>query len=138
MHNHKVRVGVYAIALKEKAILLIKQTAGPFSGHWDLPGGKIESGETIEETLRRELAEEVHGEFNTMALYDNFVEMPPTLSPLPTGMVLFQRIGLVYRVEGLKIKPPHPSCMEYQWIPFCETKHLSCTPFVHQLRINDE
>ena len=40
-------------------ILLIKKVTGPYDGKLDLPGGSFEFGETPEETLKRELQEEV-------------------------------------------------------------------------------
>lgn len=39
-------------------ILLVRQRAGPFAGHWLLPGGGLEAGESFEDALHRELYEE--------------------------------------------------------------------------------
>jgi 8-oxo-dGTP pyrophosphatase MutT (NUDIX family) len=39
-------------------VLLVKQTAGPFSGAWLLPGGNAEGSEGPEAAARRELFEE--------------------------------------------------------------------------------
>jgi 8-oxo-dGTP diphosphatase len=39
-------------------VLIVKQTAGPFSGAWLLPGGTVEPTESLEDAARRELFEE--------------------------------------------------------------------------------
>jgi len=52
-------VGVYGIYIKNEKVLLIKKSRGPYEGMFDLPGGKIEKGETLEQALRREFIEEV-------------------------------------------------------------------------------
>ena len=39
-------------------VLIVKQTAGPFSGAWLLPGGNVEPKERLEDAARRELFEE--------------------------------------------------------------------------------
>lgn len=36
-----------------------RRTGAPMEGYWEFPGGKIEGGETPEECLARELAEEL-------------------------------------------------------------------------------
>ena len=46
----------------DRKILLQQRDSQPglaFAGHWTLPGGKVEAGETAEEAIRRELAEEI-------------------------------------------------------------------------------
>ena len=39
-------------------ILLIKRATVPFKGFWALPGGRVDPGETVEETVVREVKEE--------------------------------------------------------------------------------
>lgn len=40
-------------------ILLIRRAYAPSAGHWTLPGGRLEPGETEEICIRREIAEEL-------------------------------------------------------------------------------
>lgn len=44
---------------KENKILLVKRKFPPKKGYWDVPGGFIEPGESAEESLKRELKEEL-------------------------------------------------------------------------------
>jgi 8-oxo-dGTP pyrophosphatase MutT (NUDIX family) len=55
-------IGVYGIYIKNNTVLLIKKSRGPYTGMYDLPGGKIEPGETMEQGLKREFIEEVGSE----------------------------------------------------------------------------
>lgn len=53
-----IHVGVYGIYINDGKVLLIKKSRGPYKGMYDLPGGKIEKGETLEMALKREFIEE--------------------------------------------------------------------------------
>lgn len=70
--NNKFHLGIYAIVLKGQQILLIKKGAGPYAGMLDLPGGRPEHGETIEQTLKRELLEETGVIMHESKLFDNY------------------------------------------------------------------
>lgn len=63
-------IGSYGLILKDNKILLIKKKGGPYDGKLDLPGGTIEFGETPEETLVRELKEEVGIDVTSYTLFD--------------------------------------------------------------------
>ena len=49
---------VGAIAIRDGALLLIRRGHAPSRGRWSLPGGRVEPGETAEQALVREVAEE--------------------------------------------------------------------------------
>ena len=55
-HNIPVAIG---LIIKDSCALLGKRTSGHYSGYWEFPGGKIESGETSEQALVREMREEL-------------------------------------------------------------------------------
>lgn len=52
------RVGVGVILFRGASVLLIRRGTPPRIGEWSLPGGGQELGETVEQTARREIAEE--------------------------------------------------------------------------------
>ncbi|MCF0146800.1 MAG: (deoxy)nucleoside triphosphate pyrophosphohydrolase [Clostridium sp.] len=50
---------VAAVIKKEDKIFITRRSYGEFKDMWEFPGGKIESGETKEEALIREIKEEL-------------------------------------------------------------------------------
>lgn len=67
----KFHLGIYAIIEKGQCILLVKKSRGPYRGMWDLPGGRPAHGETILQTLQREVIEETGIELIDVVPYSN-------------------------------------------------------------------
>jgi 8-oxo-dGTP diphosphatase len=90
-------------------VLLVKQTAGPFSGAWLLPGGTVERDESVEEAAGRELFEETGyraAELRPIARYE--------VRSAPPGRFHFRvHLFRASRVDGTP-RPEHDS--ELVWM----------------------
>ena len=53
--QQKIHLGIYGLCIKDDKILVIKKARGLYKGKFDLPGGRIEFGESFEESLKREI-----------------------------------------------------------------------------------
>ncbi len=51
-------VGVGAVVVNEGRVLLVRRGAEPLKGHWSLPGGLLEVGESLSDGVVREVREE--------------------------------------------------------------------------------
>src|SRR3954468_2277091 len=51
-------VGVGAVVLVDGRVVLVKRAHEPLMGEWNLPGGGVELGETLEQACAREVLEE--------------------------------------------------------------------------------
>lgn len=109
-------VGCKAIIIQDGKVLLLK---GEKKGRnlWDAPGGRIDDDETIQETLVRELHEELPGIQN--------IEIHELLSAfrvpgMPLGdkglVLLFHRVTAEFP-DGVRVSEEHDS---YEWMPIDE------------------
>lgn len=55
---------VAAIIKKDNKIFATQRGYGEFKGGWEFPGGKIETGETFQQALTREIKEELETEIS--------------------------------------------------------------------------
>lgn len=53
---------VAAVLVRQGKFLATQRGYGEFRGYWEFPGGKIETGESREEALQREIREELETE----------------------------------------------------------------------------
>ena len=75
----KVITVVAALIKKEKKVLIAKRATGDNNsfGKWEFPGGKVESNETEEEAIKREIMEEFEVEIKVNKfITNNICEYP--------------------------------------------------------------
>ena len=65
-------VGVGGVVISGDCVLLVRRGAPPLLGQWSIPGGLLESGETIFEGVRRELLEETRVDVRVLELIEVF------------------------------------------------------------------
>ena len=61
---------VAAIIIKDQKIFATQRGYGEFKNGWEFPGGKIESGESPEYALEREIREELDAKIRVGELFD--------------------------------------------------------------------
>lgn len=128
-HTH---IGSYGIITNNKQIILIKKARGGYTGLLDLPGGGIEHTENPDETLKREIMEEVGITINnhklltilsnniTWNIRDNYYED-------------LHHIGIIYLIkaidENIKTEPDGIDSNGANWYQINDIKINELTPF---------
>ena len=74
MKKYTGKTSTAIIPFPEDKILLVKRNTVPFKGYWALPGGRMDPGETIEQTIIREVKEETGLEVAIMRIIGEYVE----------------------------------------------------------------
>jgi len=109
------RLGVAGILVREGRLLMSRRAAGgAWPGLWELPGGKVETGEIPEEALVREWREELDATPLGPVPYDFATE---------DGLVL-----LFFRVRGLVGTPRAKGVEAVRWCPADEARLLATPP----------
>src|ERR1035441_6340965 len=65
-------IGVGALILKRDRILMAQRGKEPLKGWWSLPGGALETGETLAEGVRREVLEETGLDIRPLGVLEIF------------------------------------------------------------------
>jgi 8-oxo-dGTP diphosphatase len=73
-------VGVGGVVIHEDRALLIRRGSAPLKGEWSIPGGLLEVGETLEQGVVRELAEETGLDVQVIELIEVFERIFPAPS----------------------------------------------------------
>lgn len=73
----KKHFGVYGICINKNKLLCIMKNGGPYNCRFDLPGGSQKNGESLVETLEREILEETGFTIKSLSnnrIFDVFVK----------------------------------------------------------------
>ena len=89
---------------------------------WDLPGGRMEFGETAEETLKREIREELNVEIEPVKVIDTWNYMHNESSQI-TGIIYYSEISS----GTIKISDEHDG---YAWVGFEEIRDIFTKEFL--------
>lgn len=66
-----------ALIFDHHEILLVERAKEPLKGYWSLPGGIVETGEKLEDGIRREVREETGLEVDQLSVFEIFERIMP-------------------------------------------------------------
>jgi 8-oxo-dGTP pyrophosphatase MutT (NUDIX family) len=126
--ERKFTYRVAGIAISQGRVLCQKSTREPENTFWFLPGGRAELGEPAEETLRREMQEELDEEAQVGRLLyfmENFFnESFENLDHHEIGLyfqLTFPPTSYLYQEAGPFIRPDEDGqTMIFEWLPIAD------------------
>jgi 8-oxo-dGTP diphosphatase len=74
MKKYTGKTATALIPFPRNKILLIKRNTIPFKGYWGLPGGRMDPGETVDQTVVRETKEETGLEVTIVCKIGEYIE----------------------------------------------------------------
>jgi 8-oxo-dGTP diphosphatase len=89
---------------------------------WDLPGGRMEFGETAEETLKREIFEELNIEIKPIKVIDTWNYMHNDKCQI-TGIIYFSEM----MTDAIYLSDEHEG---YEWIGFKQIEEIFSRDFL--------
>jgi 8-oxo-dGTP diphosphatase len=78
-------VGIGGVIIEDGRALLIRRGSEPLLGHWSIPGGTLEIGESLQEGVKRELLEETGLQVRVLEVIEVFDRIFPAEAPAPDG-----------------------------------------------------
>ncbi len=119
----KIYLGVYGIYLQNNQVLVIKKARGPYTGKYDLPGGRLNFDETTDQCLERELMEETNARVLNKVLV-GINEYQCQYTKEDGAIKDFHHLGIYYKVDlfinNLKTTPDGQDSNGAIFIPVSE------------------
>ena len=95
-------------------MLLVERGKPPLQGYWSLPGGVLETGESLEEGVRREIREETGLEIHPRAVVEIFERIMRDSAGRPEYHYVL--IDYLCRVTGGTLCAAS-DCARAEWVP---------------------
>lgn len=128
----KRHLGVYGLIIKDNKIALVLKSRGAYTGKLDLPGGSFEHGERPEETLKREIKEELNADVKTCKLFDAESVVVDWMHH--EEMENMHHIGIFYKVSlkktNLKMDADGRDSLGAKWYDISSLKKSMVSPLV--------
>ncbi|MBP2642641.1 MAG: mismatch repair protein MutT [Firmicutes bacterium] len=125
MPERQFHFSVKAFILKDGNFLVLQKKKRAKENVWDLPGGKMEFGETAEQTLAREVFEEIGCMVAPTKVLDtwNYIEDKRHI----TGIFYLCRMTN----DKIQLSDEH---VRFQWVNAqSETSKIMCAPFEERM-----
>ncbi len=106
-------VGVGAILLDRDRILMAQRGKEPLKGWWSLPGGALETGESLRDAVCREVREETGLEIEPLGVCEIFERILRDGAGVPEYHYVL--IDYVCRVTGGELRPGDDVC-RVDWV----------------------
>jgi len=117
-------VGIGAVIINEGKIALIKRGSEPSKGKWTIPGGLVELGETLEQSVIRETKEETGLDVENPRLID----VVSNVDLDEKGKVKYHYVIIDYLVHVKNGTAKASSdAEELRWVPFEEVEDYDLT-----------
>jgi mutator protein MutT len=121
-------VAVGAVILDAGHVLLVKRAQEPLKGEWSLPGGVVESGETLDAAVAREVREETCLDVVVGAV----VEVLDSIRRDAEGRAEYHYIIIDYACRVRPGTSKAPACgsdaAEASWVPVADLERYRVTP----------
>ena len=118
-------LGVGALIIEGDKILLIQRGNEPLKEYWSLPGGAVETGETLKAAIAREVLEETHLTVQVGEIAEIFERMIPDA----TGGIEYHYVLLDYLCKITAGTPaPGDDSAAVDWVRREDLPKLLITP----------
>lgn len=119
--EQQIFFSVKTLIVRENMFLAVYNFVGD-QKIWDLPGGRMEFGETAEQTLKREILEELNIEIEPIKVIDTWNYIHNEKCQI-TGIIYFSKM----LSDSIKLSEEHDG---YNWIKFTEIEEIFSKDFL--------
>lgn len=131
-------IGVYGICMVNENILVIRKKLGPYISQFDLPGGRLEISESLEQGLKREFIEETGfsvKELQNIGVCDfsvRWTHQDDSDEMIHHIAILYEVVIDPNQVGGHIIQIEGQDSNGYDWISINEITPINSSPLVQQ------